>query len=402
MSATPASKNFYQQIGVREIINARGYSTKLGGCALPLEVMDAMRAAADSCVLIEDLQEAAGEVIAEATGAESGIVTSGASAALTLAAAACLTGLDVAKMNQLPDTTGMNNEIVCHRAHRNDYDHALRLAGAKLVEAGFTYYTFANEVESAITSRTVAFFYLAGAPNGVLPLREFAGIAHRHGLPVIVDAAPELPPAKNLRAFLAEGADLVAFSGGKHLRGPQSTGILCGPKNLILAAALQHQDMDVFAESWPRRDLVKNGILQGPPHHGIGRGFKVGKEEIAGLMMALKLYAQRDFEAELKAWTSDMEIIASSLAGINGVSARVVFPQETGRLTPSVHIAIDADAARLTTWETINQLQEGTPPIGVFETLAPLGVITIYPEGLRPGEAAVVAKQLREILLSRG
>ena len=114
------------------------------------------------------------------------------------------------------------------------------------------------------------------------------------------------------------------------------------PENLILAAALQHQDMDVFAESWPRRDLVQKGILQGPPHHGIGRGFKVGKEEIAGLMMALKLYAQRDFEAELKEWTSDMEVIASGLAGINGVSARTVFPQEPGRLTPSVPIAIDA------------------------------------------------------------
>ena len=401
MVMSPAAKSFYQQIGVREIINARGYSTKLGGCSLPPAVSDAMRAAADSCVLIEDLQDAAGRVIAEATGAESGIVTSGASAALTLATAACLTGLDVSKMNQLPDTTGMNNEIVCHRAHRNDYDHALRLAGAKLVEAGYAYYTFAHDVESAITSRTVALFYLAGAPSGVLPLREFAAIAHRHGLPVIVDAAPELPPAKNLRAFLSEGADLVAFSGGKHLQGPQSTGILCGPKNLILAAALQHQDMDVFEQSWPRRELVKQGILQGPPHHGIGRGFKVGKEEIAGLMMALKLYSQRDFDAERKRWTSDMEVIASGLAGIKGVSARVVFPQEDGRPIPSAHIVIDAGMTGLTAWEVINQLQEGTPPIGVFETLAPQGTITIYPEGLRPGEAAIVELRLREILQNK-
>ena len=134
--------NIYQEFGVRTIINARSYSTKLGGCALPNSVLKAMTEAAVSCVLIEDLQEAAGRVIAELTGAETGIVTSGASAALTLAAAACLTGLDVSKMNNLPDTSGMNNEIICHRAHRNDYDHALRMAGARLVEVGFNYFTF--------------------------------------------------------------------------------------------------------------------------------------------------------------------------------------------------------------------------------------------------------------------
>ena len=133
--------HIYEKLGVRRVINARSFSTKAGGCALPAEVLDAMVAASDSCVRMEDLQEAASRVISEITGAEAGIVTSGASAALTLAAAASIAGLDVALMNRLPDTGGMNNEIIVHRAHRNDYDHALRAAGARLVEVGFHYYT---------------------------------------------------------------------------------------------------------------------------------------------------------------------------------------------------------------------------------------------------------------------
>jgi len=402
MAAIAPSGDFYQQIGVRTVINGRSYSTKLGGCALPAYVLDAMRAAAESCVLIEDLQKVAGHIIAELTGAESGIVTSGAAAALTLAAAACITGFDVARMNRLPDTAGMNNEIVCHRAHRNDYDHALRLAGAQMVEAGFDYYTFAYDVESAITSRTVALFYLAGRTRSVLPLTEFAAIAHRHHLPVIVDAAAELPPAENLRAFIVDGADLVAFSGGKHLQGPQATGILCGRDDLIQAAALQHQDMDVFEPTWPKRGLMSKGVLSAPPHHGIGRGFKVGKEEIVGLIAALKIYPHRDFEAERKRWMTDMEEVVSGAAGVSGVTSRIVFPQANGRLVPSLEVAIDARVVGLDAWEVINRLQEGEPPIAVFEAQALSGILVVLPEGLRPGEASTIARRLRVILERKG
>jgi len=402
MAATAPSSDFYQQIGVRKIINGRSYSTKIGGCALPSYVLDAMRVAAESCVLIEDLQRVAGQVIAEVTGAESGIVTSGASAALTLAAAACLTGFDVAKMNRLPDTSEMNNEIVCHRAHRNDYDHALRLAGARMVEAGFAYYTFAYDIESAITSRTIALFYLAGTAGREVPFTEFAAIARRHRLPVIVDAAAELPPAGNLRAFIDQGADLVAFSGGKHLQGPQATGVLCGREDLIQAAALQHQDMDVFERTWPKRDLMSRGVLPAPPHHGIGRGFKVGKEEIAGLIAAMKMYPRRDFEAERRRWTADIETVVSGVSGIEGVSARVLFPQRSGRLVPSAEITIRAEVTGSDVWEVINRLQEGEPPIAVYETLAPGGTVVVYPEGLLPGEAAVIAGRLREIFQRKG
>ncbi len=398
MSTSPIMSNIYQEFGVRTIINARSYSTKLGGCSLPNSVLRAMTEAANSCVLIEDLQEAAGRVIAEVTGAETGIVTSGASAALTLAAAACLTGLDVSKMNNLPDTSRMNNEIICHRAHRNDYDHALRLAGAKFIEAGFGYYTFAHDVEMAINPQTVALFYLAGHQGSALPLEDFVDIAHRRGLPVIVDAAAALPPAENLKAFIAAGADLVAFSGGKHIRGPQATGILCGRRDLILAASLQHQDMDVFPETWPRRNLMGGGKLKGPPHHGIGRGFKVGKEEISGLMMALKLYPQRDFAAERAHWMHDMQTITSGLSAIRGISAQLIFPQDDGSTVPSAQIQIAPATVGLSAWDLINRLQEGDPAIAVFEKLAPERIVVLYPEGLRQGEATVVVRRLQEIL----
>src|SRR5262249_48228595 len=153
-------------------------------------------------------------------------------------------------------------------------------------------------------------YYQAGVSHGVISLDECAEIAHHHGLPVLMDAAAEMPPALNLKAFINEGADLVALSGGKHIQGPQATGIRCRRRDLIMSAALQHQDMDVFPQTWPLRALIENGTLAGPPHHGIGRGFKVGKEEIAGLLAALELYEKRDFVAERARWTGDLECIA--------------------------------------------------------------------------------------------
>jgi D-glucosaminate-6-phosphate ammonia-lyase len=389
--------DIYETLGIRRVINARSFSTKLGGAALPHEVLEAMRQAAGCCVRMDELQDAASRVIAETTGAEAGIVTSGAAAALTLAAAASIAGLDVSRMNRLPDTAGMPCEIVVHRSHRNDYDHALRAAGARFVEVGFSYFTFAYEVANAITANTAALFYQAGGAGHVMPLAEFARIAHEHGKPVIVDAAAELPPADGLRSYIAAGADLVAFSGGKHLRGPQSTGILCGRSDLILSAALQHQDMDVFPQSWPLRQLIANGRLAGPPHHGIGRGFKVGKEEIAGLLAALLRYSHRDFDAELSVWKRDMECIAAAV-NAPGVKASVRFPQANGRAIPHAVVSIDEAQAGISANGVINALQEGEPRIFAFEHLGGEGTVVFMPEGLGPGEAAVVARRLREIL----
>ncbi|HXI39655.1 MAG TPA: aminotransferase class V-fold PLP-dependent enzyme [Bryobacteraceae bacterium] len=390
--------HIYERLGVRPLINARSFSTKAGGCALPREVLEAMSQAAECCVRMDELQSAASDVISRSTGAEAGIVTSGAAAALTLGAAACLAGLDVNRMNRLPDTNGMPDEFIVHRAHRNDYDHAVRASGARFTEVGFGYYTFAYEVASAITNRTAALYYQAGVNHGVLPLDEYVEIAHRHSLPVLVDAAAEMPPAFNLNTFIRAGADLVAFSGGKHIQGPQATGILCGRRDLIMSAALQHQDMDVFPQTWPLRALIEDGTLAGPPHHGIGRGFKVGKEEIAGLVAALELYQKRDFAAERARWTADLECIAAGIKGMPGLSARVVYPQPSGKEVPGLNVRVDAAAAGMDAHAVINALQSGEPPICVFEKIADAGEIVFFPEALRAGEAAVVARRLRTVL----
>lgn len=389
--------NLYEDLGIGTLINARSYSTKLGGAPLPPEVTEAMREAAGYCVRMDRLQDAASSLIAELTGAEAGLVSSGASAALTLGTAACLAGFDVGRMNRLPDTTGIPNQVIAHRSHRNDYDHALRAAGAEFVDVGFSYYTFAYEIEQAINEQTAALFYQAGGDGLALPFSEFTRIAHKHGKPVIVDAAAELPPAAHLRSFIDQGADLVAFSGGKHLRGPQSTGILCGRADLIQSAALQHQDMDIFPESWPLRSWIAEGRLAGPPHHGIGRGFKVGKEEIAGLMAALRLYSKRDFDAELSGWMADMQCIVDSVSGIPGVHAELRFPQPNGRKVPNAVLTFDP-AVGLSAVEVVIALQEGTPSIFVFERMAREGVVVFMPEALGTGQAHAVAIRLKEIL----
>jgi len=389
--------NVYDELGIGSLISARSFSTKLGGAPLPLEVIDAMREAAGHCVRMDRLQDAASKLIAEVTGAEAGLVSSGASAALTLGTAACLAGFDVGRMNRLPDTTGIPNQVVVHRSHRNDYDHALRAAGAQLVDVGFSYYTFAYEVEESISDQTAALFYQAGGDGFALPFAEFVRIAHKYGKPVIVDSAAELPPVRNLRAFIEDGADLVAFSGGKHIRGPQSTGILCGRADLIQSAALQHQDMDNFPESWPLRSWIAEGRLAGPPHHGVGRGFKVGKEEIAGLMAALRRYSQRDFAAELRGWMADMQCIVDAASGRPGVRAELRFPQPNGREIPHAVLTVDA-VAGVSAVDVVLALQEGTPPIFVFERHAREGVIVFMPEALIPGQAQAIAARLNEIL----
>jgi D-glucosaminate-6-phosphate ammonia-lyase len=391
----------YDRLGIRRVINGRSYSTKVGGCLMAPEVLQAMQEAAQSFVRIEDLQAAASRVIAEATGAEAGMVTSGASAALTLAAAACLAGLNAAKMNALPDTSGLKNEIVIQRLHRNDYDRALRVAGAEIVETGYNYITFPYELENALSDRTAAVFFLAGMGDRGLSLTTVAEIAHRRRVPVIVDAAAELPPRENLRNFISQGADLVAFSGGKHIQGPQSAGILCGKENLVLSASLQQQDMDVFPETWPYRQLVAEGLIEGPPHHGLGRGFKAAKEEIVGLITALQLYLTRDLEKELQTWSVRIQTIVRGLAGLDGIEASLVYPGSGGRPVPEAHIRVDAEKTGMTAWEVINELQNGDPIIAVFESSAASGLLLVFPETLSDDEPEIIVQRLKQVLAGR-
>ncbi len=388
----------YERLGVRTVVNAVGPATRLGGTTLDPEVLQAMAEAASACVKIDELQERAGQIIAEITGAEAGYVTSGAAAALALAAAACMTRLDPVRINQLPDVQGMPHEIIVQRTQRYDYDHALRSVGARLVEVGFPDLTFPYELERAITPLTAAIAYYPTRSRPALPLEEVVTIAHRYEVPVIVDAAVELPPTANLRAFIAAGADLVAFSGGKAIRGPQASGFLCGRADLIRAVAFNHQDMDVRPETWRYRDLIASGVVPGPPHHGIGRAMKVGKEEIVGLIVALQRFVQRDEAAELAGWRAKIQHVATALRGLPGVTVEIVDPATHQAAVPTALIALDERLLGLSAYDVLNRLQEGDPGVFLSEERAWQGVLGVNPIVLRDGDESIVADRLVAVL----
>ena len=297
----------YEHFGVTPIINASGAVTRLGGAPMPDEVLKAFNEAARASVPLEQLQAVASKVIAEATETEAGLVSAGAASALTLGAAAILTGYDLGRMERLPHCDGFPNEFVLAREQRSGYDHAVRAAGARLVEVGFNEIvanagvrrTEAWEYEAAFGPNTAGVLYVY-SPTSRPPLEEVVDVAHRHQLPVLVDAAGELPPRSNLKSIAATGADLVAFSGGKSIRGPQSTGILCGRRDLIGPAIAQLLDMDDHLELWnPPASLIDKTKLRGIPRHGIGRGFKVSKEEIIALLVALQLFTSGAYDEEV-------------------------------------------------------------------------------------------------------
>ncbi len=396
--------NIYERLGVRTIINATGPATRLSGSILPEEVAEAMREASQFCVDIEELQAWAGGVIAEITGAEAGYVTSGAAAGQMLGIAACVTGLDPGKMNRLPDTEGMVNEVIIPRSHRNFYDHAIRAVGIRLIEVGISDRftgagvrdTEAWEITDAITDRTAAVAYVANA-HALPPLREVVAAAHERGVPVVVDAAGQLPPASNLTRFVSEGADLVCFSGGKAVRGPQSSGILCGRRDLITAAALQHLDQDMFFELWdPPPSLIDKEKLPGAPQHGIGRPCKVGKEEIVGLITALRLFVAEGDEARKAAWEATMAALANALGDLPHAQVTVVI--NPGRPVPMVRLEVDEQAAGITGVDLVRQLIAGDPSIHVNTSGVYEGTLGFGPMCLKEGDVEAISGRLHELI----
>ena len=295
----------YDELGVRTVINASGTLTRLGGSRMAPEVLAAM---AEAAAVVRPDRRLAG---AGRRGHRRDHRRRGRlrrhrrGRRARLGVAACVAGMDVAAMDRLPDTTGLQNEVVVQRGHRNAYDHAIRAAGVRMVEVGYLGYPGAGgtcpwQIDAAITERTAAVACPILDTPGTVPLPEVCEIAHARGVPVIVDAAAELPPRANLRRFIAEGADLVAFSGGKAIGGPQASGILAGRADLIASVALQHQDMDVRPETWSwRRRCWTTGRLAGVPHQGFGRSMKVGREEIVGLIVALRRFVAGSDEADL-------------------------------------------------------------------------------------------------------
>jgi L-seryl-tRNA(Ser) seleniumtransferase len=396
--------SIYETLGLTPIINASGSVTRLGGAPMSRETLDAFAAAAADCVPLDALQAAASKRIAEVTGAEAGLVTSGAAAALMLGTAAILTRYDVRRMEMLPHCDGFPHEFVVAREHRNGYDHAVRAAGARFVEVGFheiiagagVRRAEAWEYEAAFSEKTAGVLYVYDA-DARPPLADLVGRAHARGLPVLVDAAGELPPRSNLRDILAAGPDLVAFSGGKSIRGPQATGILCGRRELIGAAALQMLDMDDHAELWePPPELIDRARLAGIPRHGIGRALKVSKEQVVALLTALKLFVDGAYDAELPEKKRLLESIVTGLRG-TPVEAFVRVPAD-GQSLPLLEIRLDEVRLGRTAVEVCRSLRKSLPPIQVGHGALFQKTLIINPMHLNADRTAILTRRLREEL----
>lgn len=393
----------YADLGLKPVINASGTLTRLGGSRMAPEVLAAMNEAAASFVHIDELQARAGAAIAAMMGAEAAYVVTGAAAGLSLGTAACVAGMDVGAMDRLPDTAGLKNEVVVQRGHRNAYDHAIRAVGVRFVEVGYLGYpgaggTWPWQLAEAITERTAAVACPVLDTPGTVPLREVCEVAHAHGVPVIVDAAAELPPRSNLRRFLDEGADLVVFSGGKAIGGPQASGILAGRADLIASVALQHQDMDVRPETWTRRDWLASGRVGGIPHQGFGRSMKVGREEIAGLLVALQRYVAGSDEEDLLRYQRLLDPIEEALQGLPGIAVCRHLPAH--KPVPSLRIELGGADAGARAYDVVNRLLTGEPAIAIDQSHAEFGRLSITPMGITADEALAVARRMRQELTS--
>lgn len=396
--------SIYEQLGVKPIINACGTVTRLGGAPMPAQVLAAFTQAAVESVPLEHLQAAASRRIANVTNAEAGLVTCGAAGALTLGAAAILAGHNPARIEKLPCCAGFPDEFIVAREQRSGYDHAVRAAGATLVEVGFNEIvsnagvrrTEVWEYEAAITSRTAGILYVH-AHDSCPQLQDVVAMAHEHDLSVLVDAAGELPPRSNLKDIPATGADLVCFSGGKAIHGPQSTGILCGQRGLVSSAALQMLDMDDHLELWdPPENLIDRSQLTGIPRHGIGRGLKVSKEEIVALLTALDLFVSGAFDRKLIEYRRLLETVANGLSEAKA-DCRMLEPLTNDRW-PVLEITVDSSALGRSAMDVCRSLRTGTPPVYAGHAGLHEGRLEINPVCLNDDAIAGLIKRLREEL----
>ena len=367
----------YRRRGVRPIINAAGTVTRLGGSRTRPAAIEAMAEAANTLVDMADLNAQAGKIVAGITGAEAGFVCNGSASGLILQAAAVLAGNDPAKMQRLPDTDHMKNEIVIQTAHRFPYDQSYRVAGAKLVTIGTARRTPEWELEAAINERTAAVAYLFSPflVRTALSLSKVAEIAHARGVPVIVDAASMVPPRENLKKYIRMGADMVVISGGKGIQGPQGSGLLFG-----------------------REDLITAAVANASPNQFMGRGMKVSKEEIIGFVTALELFVQEDEEAEMNHFREKAQKVVDAFIEVPGLRVTVEH-DEYDFLTPNTVIRFDKDWQGPAKAHIMKALEEGDPPIHLQGTFLPDDMVAVDPFNVDEDEMAVMIRRLREELL---
>jgi L-seryl-tRNA(Ser) seleniumtransferase len=382
-TASPATVDYYDKLGVTKRINAAGTYTYLTGCLMPPSVQAAVAEAAKHPVFLEDLQQAAGKYLAQKLRCEAAMVTAGAASAVTLGTAACMTVANGPTAGHLipTDMAGLKNEVIVQKAHRYDYDHAMRNCGIRFVEVETL-----QQFDAAFTPNTMMCFFYNAADGGQISRQDWIRVAHAHNVPCLNDAAADVPPISNLWNYTQMGFDLVAFSGGKGMRGPQNAGLLLGRANLIAAAT---------GNNSPNDDVV-------------GRGMKVAKEQIVGMVAAIDWFLSQsdaEFEAEFR---RRCDVIAAALKDIPTVTAEVFIPPVANNV-PHLLVRYDEQRLKIAPKQVSRQLRAGTPSIelnpATGSSQASAGIpkdtnkIIVGVWMLEPGEDAIVARRLREVLL---
>jgi uncharacterized pyridoxal phosphate-dependent enzyme len=368
--------NIYEELGVTTVINGQGTMTILGGSLMRPEVETVMALAGKHFVSIPDLEVAAGKRIAEMLKLPAGysaIVTSGAAAAMQSGLAGILTGDNPKFIEQIPDLTGMKSEVIIQKTHRNPFDHQLRNTGAKLVVIETR-----EELRKAVNPKTAMMHFSNFAnADGQIKVDEWLKLAKEFSIPAFIDAAADTPPVSHLWDYANMGYDLIAFSGGKAMRGPQCAGLLLG-----------------------RKDLVAYALLNNSPHEDtLGRSQKVGKEEIVGMVKALECYLQEDPEALKQEWQKRLELISAKVSTLPSVTISYFLP-EIANHVPHLAITWDTQRIKITPNDAARALRHGTPSI-VLTTGEVAGALSMNSFMLQPGEDAIVADKLYQLLKER-
>jgi L-seryl-tRNA(Ser) seleniumtransferase len=380
-SAPAKGVDYYEKLGVSPFINAAGTYTVLTASTMPDEVQAAIRIASQRPVHLLELQNAAGDYLAKRLKCGGALVTSGAAAALTVGTAACITLGNKVAIESIPtDMAGLKNEVIVQKAHRYDYDHALRNCGIRYVEVETT-----DDYEQAFTDKTVMTHFFNAAEGGNISREDWIRVAHKHDVPCFNDAAADVPPVSNLWNYTQMGFDLVTFSGGKGLRGPQCTGLLLGRKDLIDAAKQNNS----------------------PHSNTVGRGLKVAKEEIVGLVAAVDWFLSQDDAALQAEFQKRAELIAARVKTLPTVNAQTFIP-EIANHVPHLLITYDQNRIKISATEVLQKMRTGTPRIelnpGTGGAPASAGLaggpntIIVGVWMLQPGEDAIVATRLHEVL----